>query len=208
MARPKSFDPIDAYDQLLELFWRDGLAAMNVKRMSDHLGLTRSSFYNAFGTREALLKNLILFYEILSPQIALVLAYPPIDVGFLFEQMLRELCLQYRTDPERKGCLLTNLSVELRDNETELKTLLNQINEDRIARLVEICHWALDAKELPRSTNCQKLGQQLFALIEQVNLLARSLPDLDQLEPLALSQLRQLGITARPSKIEAGDVHE
>jgi TetR/AcrR family transcriptional repressor of nem operon len=198
MARPKSFDPIDAYDQLLELFWRNGLAAMSVKRMSDHLGLTRSSFYNAFGTREALLKNLILFYEMQSPQIALVLAYPPIDVGALFEMLILELCTQHRQDQDRKGCLLTNLSVELRDDEVELQNLLNQINEDRIARLVEICQWAVDAKELPRSTNCQKLGQQLFALIEQINLLARSLPDLDQLEPLALSHLRQLWIKARP----------
>ena len=197
MARPKSFNPIDAYDQLLELFRRDGLAAMSVKSMADHLGLTRSSFYNAFGTRETLLKNLIIYYELQSPQIALVLAYPPIDVSFLLESLIGELCAQHRDDTARKGCLLTNLSVELRENEPELKALLQQINQDRIARLIEICRWALEAKELPRGTNCVKLGHQLFALIEQLNLLAKNLPDTAMLEELAKSQLRQLGLSSK-----------
>jgi TetR/AcrR family transcriptional repressor of nem operon len=197
MARPKSFDPTDAYDQLLELFWRDGLAAMSVKGMAGHLGLTRSSFYNAFGTRETLLKNLIIYYELQSPQITLVLAYPPIDVSFFFESLIGELCTQHRDDPARKGCLLTNLSVELRENEPELKALLQQINQDRIARLIEVCRWAVEAKELPRGTNCEKLGHQLFAMIEQLNLLAKSLPDAAMLEELAKSQLRQLGLSSK-----------
>lgn len=193
MARTKSFDLIDAYDVLLDMFWREGIAAMSVKRMADHLGLTRSSFYNAFGTRDALLKNLVLYYEVQSPQIALVLATRPIDVSYLLNELLRELCAQH-VSGDRKGCLLTNLSVELRDDEPDLRHLVQQINQDRIGRLVEICRWAVEGKDLPRGTNCEKLGHQLFALIEQVNLLARSLPDLEMLEELALSQLRQLGL--------------
>lgn len=196
MSRPKSFDPIDAYDVLLDLFWRKGIGAMSVKGMSDHLHMPRSSFYNAFGSREALLKNLIIYYELQSPQIALVLATPPIDVKYLFRELIREVCAQHRDGPDRRGCLLTNLSVELRDDEMELRALVDQITQDRIARLVEICTWAVDAKELPRATDCARLGTQLFALIEQINLMARSLPDLDLLEELAMAQLSWLGLVA------------
>lgn len=192
MARAKSFDLIDAYDVLLEMFCRQGLAAMSVKHMADQLGLTRSSFYNAFGTREALLKNLIIYYEIQSPQVVLILATPPIDVSYLFNQLVHELCAQHSIG-DRTGCLLTNLSVELRDDEVALRDLLQQINQDRIARLIELCQWAVDGKELPRGTNCENLGHKLFALIEQTNLLVRSLPDVEKVESLALSQLHQLG---------------
>ncbi|WP_027833623.1 TetR/AcrR family transcriptional regulator [Maritalea myrionectae] len=196
MARRKSFAPHDAYDLLLDMFWREGIGAMSVKGMSDHLGLPRSSFYNAFGSREALLKNLIIYYELQSPQMALVLAYPPIDVKLLFTMLLQEMCTQYVHDLERKGCLLTNLSVELRENEPALRELLQQINQDRITRLAEICRWGVNAKDLPRATDCARLGRQLFALIEQLNLMARSLPEIEELEVLATRQLAQLGLLA------------
>ncbi len=157
--------------------------------------MSRSSFYNAFGSREALLKDLMIYYELQSPQIALVLATPPIDVGHLLRGLITELCDHHCQDNNRSGCLLTNLSIELRDDEPELQALLKQINQDRIARLIEICTWAVDGKELPRTTECARLGQQLFALIEQINLLARSLPDLEVLQGLALTELAQLGFT-------------
>ncbi|MCF4097822.1 TetR/AcrR family transcriptional regulator [Maritalea mediterranea] len=196
MARHKSFHLTDAYEILLDRFWRHGLSSMSVKGMADCLGLTRSSFYNAFGSREALLQNLVLYYEVQSPQIALVVAEPPIDVKYLFTALIREMCVAHRADPDRKGCLLTNLAIETRDNEPALRKLLLQINADRIARLIEICLWAVAAKDLPRTTDCEKHGHQLFALLEQINLLARTLPTCDPLEEIALTQLARLGLYA------------
>lgn len=35
-------------------FWRDGYQANSVKALSERLGITRSSFYNAFESREAM----------------------------------------------------------------------------------------------------------------------------------------------------------
>ncbi|WP_424981914.1 TetR family transcriptional regulator C-terminal domain-containing protein [Maritalea sp. S77] len=167
---------------------------MSVKGMADCLGLTRSSFYNAFGNRETLLQNLLLYYEVQTPQIALVLAEPPIDVKQLLTKLIREMCAAHRADFDRKGCLLTNLAIEARDSEPTLRNMLLQINTDRIARLIEICQWAATAKELPRNTDCEEYGHQLFALLEQINLLARNLPTCDPLEDIALTQLARLGL--------------
>ena len=54
MARPSKFDRQTAVELVMNDIWRSGFEANSVKAISEKLGITRSSFYNAFGSREAL----------------------------------------------------------------------------------------------------------------------------------------------------------
>ena len=51
MARPSKFDRKEAVELAMNEIWRDGYEANSVKALSEKLGITRSSFYNAFSSR-------------------------------------------------------------------------------------------------------------------------------------------------------------
>ncbi|WP_152392747.1 TetR/AcrR family transcriptional regulator [Paenibacillus guangzhouensis] len=54
MARPKEFDPSEALDKALELFWTKGFEAASVQTLCTTMGINRGSLYETFGDKEAL----------------------------------------------------------------------------------------------------------------------------------------------------------
>ena len=54
MPRPREFDTDAALDAALDTFWRLGYGATRVADLTDAMGLSRPSLYNAFGDKRAL----------------------------------------------------------------------------------------------------------------------------------------------------------
>ncbi len=53
MARPREFDMDTAVDGAMQIFWRLGYAATNLPELLHAMGLTRGSFYKAFGDKHS-----------------------------------------------------------------------------------------------------------------------------------------------------------
>lgn len=71
MARPLSFDPEQALDRAMQLFWRDGFAKVSIQAITDALGINRPSLYAAFGDKEALYLKALQAYRARYPGRAL-----------------------------------------------------------------------------------------------------------------------------------------
>ena len=53
MARPREFDMDTAVDGAMQIFWRLGYAATNLPDLLHAMGLSRGSFYKAFGDKRS-----------------------------------------------------------------------------------------------------------------------------------------------------------
>ena len=51
MARPREFDFDEAVEGAMQIFWRQGYHATNLPDLLKAMGLTRGSFYKAFGDK-------------------------------------------------------------------------------------------------------------------------------------------------------------
>ena len=51
MGRPKAFDPDEALQAGVELFWRQGYAATTTDDLARAMGIGRQSFYDTFGDK-------------------------------------------------------------------------------------------------------------------------------------------------------------
>ena len=113
MGRPAKFDRNAAVEQVMHEIWRNGFEACSVKNLSETLGITRSSFYNAFGSREALFLEALELYFTQSPDKVLAHMEKEDSVLKVLTDVLREVCRSRANEPEPRGCMVVNCVAEL-----------------------------------------------------------------------------------------------
>jgi len=63
-GRPREFDIDKALERAMELFWRQGYEGTSLSDLTRELGLSRTSLYAAFGSKEALFLKALDLYEV------------------------------------------------------------------------------------------------------------------------------------------------
>lgn len=112
-GRPRRFDRDEVLDQVVELFWTQGYEATGMAEISGATGLNKSSLYNTFGSKDALLEEALGRYldtrlgmigEVLTDGVAGL-----DDLEVMFALQWEEMC----GDSAGRGCLAVNTATEL-----------------------------------------------------------------------------------------------
>ncbi len=140
MARPREFDHDRVVDRAVEVFWRKGFDATSIQDLVEATGLNRGSLYNTFGDKAGLFEAVFGRYMATAPTQPVVAAAetgPPRQVIGEFFGRLVELGA---SDPECRGCLLTNTAAEMAARDKDVAARLAaafQGLEDALFRLIE-----------------------------------------------------------------------
>ena len=120
MARTKEFDPGDALRAAMELFWLRGYEATSMQDLVDHLGIGRASIYATFGNKRELYAAAVRRYsEEMGARNVEQLAAPGSALAAVCATV-RSFAANGLSDPDRKGCLVTNTLVECLPADREL----------------------------------------------------------------------------------------
>ena len=122
MARPRTFDRDDALDRALATFETRGYEAASLQDLVDATGLSRSSLYNAFGSKHGLYLEALDRYRARGgAELDALLAGAPTALDGI-EAYLNGVAAAASegTEPPAVGCFLTNAAVEVaaRDADT------------------------------------------------------------------------------------------
>lgn len=173
MGRPAKFDRAEAVQQVMNEIWRNGYEASSVKALSEMLGITRSSFYNAFGSRAALFREALELYFSQSPDRALALAEPGVPIKALFTRTFREVCRARAADPQGRGCLAVNSVAELCNGPTELGETVASAVLGSLARIKTLLAWGVDQGELDTDTDLKATALALQNLLIGLNVMCK-----------------------------------
>jgi TetR/AcrR family transcriptional regulator, transcriptional repressor for nem operon len=128
MPRPKEFNPDDALEQAMQVFWHKGYEATSMEDLLSAMNLSRGSLYDTFGDKRGLfLKVMDRYYTTFVGPMFSLLDQPgpalPSVRRFLYG--LIDGCL---SDPQRRGCLIANTVMELSPHEKDIaRTLLQAL---------------------------------------------------------------------------------
>jgi AcrR family transcriptional regulator len=83
MGRPKAFDPDEALQAGVELFWRQGYAATTTDDLARAMRIGRQSFYDTFGDKRRCYLKALRRYSLgeIGRQIEVMRGLPPLDRG-------------------------------------------------------------------------------------------------------------------------------
>ena len=127
MPRPKEFNPDDALDKAMQVFWHKGYEATSMEDLLTAMNLNRGSLYDTFGDKRQLFLRVIDRYchGFVGEKFTLLdQPGPALPTLRLFIRGMIEGGL---ADPQRRGCLIANTVMELSPHEKEIAGTLRQV---------------------------------------------------------------------------------
>ena len=114
MARPREFNVDHALDQALQVFWSKGYETASLRDLIGAMGISKSSFYDTFGSKHELFLKVIDRYNSTVASCgmeAMIQAAPSPKTGIrnLFHGIIETMV----EGGEKRGCFLNNCAVEV-----------------------------------------------------------------------------------------------
>jgi TetR/AcrR family transcriptional repressor of nem operon len=159
-GRPKEFDTPEVLQRAMELFWRQGYAAVSLPELLRAMGISRQSLYDTFGSKRELYIGAIEHYRATQLSLALALLEregSPVEnvrsvVGF-FEDLA--------ADTRCRGCFVANALVEMGPHDAEIATLLRETLETLRKGIESALYTAIARGEIPPTKLPQRLSRAL-----------------------------------------------
>ncbi|WP_439510961.1 TetR/AcrR family transcriptional regulator [Marinimicrobium koreense] len=163
-GRPMQFDPEQALQKAMLLFWARGYEATSTAQLMATMGLSKSSLYQTFGSKDALF-NLCLdrYGEMTAGHMRETLAQAESPKQFLLD--LVEAIAGYHSDDSPNGCLLVNSACELGADNAFAGPMLLKRRDKAMAILQQACRAMAENGELPYGREPDSVANQIFALM-------------------------------------------
>ncbi len=113
MARPREFEPTEALDKAMRLFWQKGYLDTSMEELVQVTGVSRYGFYTAFGDKHDLFVKAMERYA--RTVIPLLLAPMETTDASITEirGYFNSLLTAAQNTPEQAGCLIGNTVMEM-----------------------------------------------------------------------------------------------
>lgn len=139
MARSREFDQQEVLERAMEVFWRQGYKATSLEDLLGAMDLSKSSFYQTFGSKHELLLEVLRHYVETAMK---EFVAPLLREGASRAEIEETLCglVERALTPEgRRGCLVNNCTVEVAPHDLAVEAHIRagqQFLEDALYRAV------------------------------------------------------------------------
>ncbi len=182
-GRPRGFDKGEAVQQAMALFWEHGYEATSLAQLKTAMGgISAASFYAAFGSKEALFRQVVDRYLATHGQVMAPLsdlALPPREA---VEQTLRGSARMQTDQAHPFGCLVVLSTSTCSPESRHLQALLAEGRHHNRAAMLACVERAIAAGDLPHDTNAGALAAMFDTFLVGLTAQARDQVPLASLE--------------------------
>jgi TetR/AcrR family transcriptional regulator, transcriptional repressor for nem operon len=124
MPRPREFDEASALDAAMQCFWRRGYEATSLRDLTDAMGLTAPSIYNAFGDKQELFGRALERYLKQTTRERLHRLEEEASPKDAIRRFFAEIIDHSVGDTQRKGCFLVNSALEIAPHNAKCRAII------------------------------------------------------------------------------------
>lgn len=196
MGRPAKFDRTQALEIAMDLFWTKGYESTGVSELAAAIGITRSSFYNSFESRDQIFIEAMDHYTKIAPDKVLAGHKAGDPVLPILTTLFKDLARSRAADDEGRGCLIVNALAELKEGGQE-PPLVRAMVEKKISRIESLLKVAQAQRELDPDLDTATLSSELVSFLIGLNTISKLIRCEEQLWAMAQSFLASHGLLAR-----------
>jgi TetR/AcrR family transcriptional repressor of nem operon len=185
MARPKAFDPTEALDCALQVFWHQGYEATSLQDLLAAMTLSKSSFYETFGSKHALYLAAIDRYRATAIAQYVCILREHNNGRQAIADVFAALVEQLDCPHGRRGCFMNNAAIESasRDAATEARVReAHRALEDAFYRAVRR---AQALGQIPLDKDPRALARFLTSSMQGLLVMAKMAPGREALDDVA-----------------------
>jgi TetR/AcrR family transcriptional repressor of nem operon len=174
MARPREFDEEAVLDAAIECFWLRGYEATSMRELTDKMGITGPSLYNAFGDKRSLYRKALAQYVERSFRDRVRRFEGHLPPREAIKAFFDEIIAMSLKDPQRKGCLIFNSALEVAPHDPEFQ----QVVADVTKQMEAFFYRCVKAGQLDGTINTglspKDVARLLLGMLVGVRVLART----------------------------------
>jgi len=166
MSRPKEFNPDDAIEKAMQVFWHKGYEATSMEDLLTAMDLSRGSLYDTFGDKRQLFLKVVDRYCTTFASSKFSLLDQP---GPALPTLRRFICDMIEgglADPRRRGCLISNTVMELSTHEKEIAGRLRLALKMAEDTFFKVLTRAQQQGELRNGQDPRRLAQFLVTMMQ------------------------------------------
>jgi AcrR family transcriptional regulator len=189
MGRPREFDPDQALERALRVFWRSGYEGASMADLTEAMGITKPSLYAAFGNKEELFrKALDRYVDGPGGYVQVALAMP--TAREVVEHLLYQAA-DAVTDPDNPpGCLAVQGALCCGEAAETIKQELMARRANGEENLRKRFARAITEGDLPRDSDAADLARYISAIVQGMAVQAAGGVSREQLRKIAEMTLR------------------
>ncbi|MDX7986743.1 TetR/AcrR family transcriptional regulator [Xenorhabdus sp. 12] len=175
MGRPRTFNRDEAIQQAMNLFWEHGYESTSLSLLKAGIGggITAPSFYAAFGSKEALFREVVERYIATHGQVVASLWDESLSPRQAIELSLRRSAKMQTESGHPKGCLLVLSTSACSPEHEHVQKLLAKQRERTNEGFRQCVQRAVNSGELPADIDIQAFAAVFYCFLGGLSILAR-----------------------------------
>ncbi|WP_243429509.1 TetR/AcrR family transcriptional regulator [Acetobacter sacchari] len=194
-GRPQSFDRTQALYAAMRLFWDRGYEGTSFDDLITAMGISPSSFYNAFKSKEALYQEAIEAYAQASGAWFYDILGEPADTRTTLERLLTFAAAEFTRDDLPAGCMIAVAATQCSPSQARLRELMATQRTQYETAMANRLRLGVNLGDLPATTDIDALAAFYMSLIRGMVVQAR-----DGAARERLLEIARIGMQAWPTK--------
>ena len=172
-GRPKTFDRSVALNQAMKLFWERGYIGTSFDDLIGAMGISPSSFYNTFGSKEHLYREAAEAYAAHSREWFAAELEAPTHTRTAFHRLLTRGAYEITRPDQPVGCMISLACIQVPPPLEPVRQVMAGYRCGAEAAMAARIQRGIDEGDVPNSTNVQALAAFYSALSRGMAVLAR-----------------------------------
>lgn len=163
IGRPLQFDPDQALNSAMQVFWLKGYESTSLQDLLKAMGLSKSSFYQTFKSKGLLFERSIQNYQnLLTENLGNRLKQADSGKSFL-EDLFFDVANETRGLDCRRGCLLMNTANEFAQTDEDIANLVSNSLDEITTIFEKAIQQAQENNEIHQDKDARSLAVYLVS---------------------------------------------